>query len=293
MCIYSDLIFVSFSNKLLKSFALDNQRIQSCNVLSCGWKYFMFHQMEVFFTIFLVSEYEIICSVLRVELDVEKFIRDPAQQQLEFQEIPNPYLRLIVHRVAQHHHLQSSAIPYGSSYRIILCKTADNYCAPPVRLADVPVNLPQEDSNLMLNVSIKQRPKHSQNISIDTHFSRANYQKSFEERKEEYDRARARIFNSNDSSTRTDSDPQDEVRLPDSLQDSSFAPARSDEKPPSGGSENCPRSCSDSSSSHSLTKIEEEPFVSGHSGSSSGAIFQDYDPDYDRSYDRYILLSNF
>ncbi|KAF5185531.1 R3h domain-containing protein, partial [Thalictrum thalictroides] len=49
-------------------------------------------------------------SILRMEQDVVKFIRDPTQQQLEFQQLPTSYLRLAAHRVAQHYYLQSMVI---------------------------------------------------------------------------------------------------------------------------------------------------------------------------------------
>lgn len=70
------------------------------------------------------------CSVLRIEQDVEKFILDPTQQQMEFQQLPTSYLRLAAHRVAQHYSLQSTALldnslPDGSGSRIIVRKTAE------------------------------------------------------------------------------------------------------------------------------------------------------------------------
>ncbi|RRT67959.1 hypothetical protein B296_00017964 [Ensete ventricosum] len=248
------------------------------------------------------------CSVLRMEQDIVKFICDPTQQQLEFQAIPNSYLRLAAHRIAQHYYLQSVAIqdnsmPDGSGSRILMQKTSFSCQRPPVRLADIPVNLPQEDNNAILKVAIKQRPqKHSQIMSnANTQSYKTNRQKSVEERKEEYNRARARIFNSNDMSS-TISYSKDEVKLPDTLQDCSFVSARSDEKIAIEGSEkNLGRSFSDSSSGNSILnriKIEKEPIVFRHKTNNRVAIFRDRevdskDPDYDRSYDRCVHLSSF
>ncbi|CAL9185591.1 unnamed protein product, partial [Musa hybrid cultivar] len=241
-------------------------------------------------------------AILRMEQDIVKFICDPTQQQLEFQAIPNSYLRLAAHRMAQHYYLQSVAIqdssmPDGSGSRILMQKTSFSCRRPPVRLADIPVNFPQEDNNAILKVAIKQRPqKHSQIMSnANTQSYKTNCQKSVEERKEEYNRARARIFNSNDMSS-TISYSKDEVKLPDTLQDCSVS-ARSDEKTAIEGSENnLGRSFSDSSSGSSIlnrTKIEKEPIVSRHKTNNRVAIFRDRevdskDPDYDRSYDRYM-----
>ncbi|KAF9610209.1 hypothetical protein IFM89_021147, partial [Coptis chinensis] len=45
-------------------------------------------------------------ALIRLEQDIEKFIHDPAQQQL-FQQLPTSYLRLAAHRVSQHYCLQS------------------------------------------------------------------------------------------------------------------------------------------------------------------------------------------
>lgn len=136
------------------------------------------------------------CLVLRMEQDVVKFIHDPSQQQLEFQGLPTSYLRLAAHRVAQYYCLQSLAVPDnslpdGSGSCIVLRKTSHECCLPPIRLANIPINLPQEDSNIVVKVAIKQRPqKRSENTSnVTTHSSKMNYQKSVEERKEEYNRA--------------------------------------------------------------------------------------------------------
>ncbi|PWZ37062.1 Casein kinase 1-like protein 1 [Zea mays] len=89
-------------------------------------------------------------SVLRMEQEILKFIHDPSRTEYEFNGLPTSYLRLAAHRLAQHYFLQSIAIPDnslpdGTGSRIILRKTTFDCRLPAVRLADIPVNLPQED----------------------------------------------------------------------------------------------------------------------------------------------------
>ncbi|GKV39768.1 hypothetical protein SLEP1_g47488 [Rubroshorea leprosula] len=240
-------------------------------------------------------------SVLRMEQDVEKFIRDPTQQQLEFQQLPTSYLRLAAHRVAQHYSLQSMVLldnnlPDGSGSRIIVRKTPE--CRfPPIRLAEIPVNLPTEDSGVG-KVAIKQRPqKHSQIASnSNTNSPKTNSARSVEERKEEYNRARARIFNSNSSSSVSGGKPENEQRLQDGSYHGSSGMSKMEEKPVSGVSEvNSGRSSNDSSMNNSRSarsKLEKEP-AGRHRANNRVAIFRDReterkDPDYDRSYDRYM-----
>ncbi|KAE8702118.1 Detected protein of confused Function [Hibiscus syriacus] len=89
-----------------------------------------------------------------MEQDVEKFIRDPTQQQFEFQQLPTSYLRLAAHRIAQHYSLQSMA-------------SSD-------RLADIPVNLPSEDPGVV-KVAIKQRPTEKWKTSSEPRLQDASY----------------------------------------------------------------------------------------------------------------------
>lgn len=243
-------------------------------------------------------------SILRMEQDVEKFIHDPTQQQLEFQQLPTSYLRLAAHRVAQHYSLQSmvlldNSLPDGSGSRIIVRKTSE--CRRPViRLADIPVNFPTEESNVK-KLAIKQRPqRRSQSLnSMDSHSPKTNSSKSVEERKEEYNRARARIFNaSNSSSSGVISKPESEPRLQENFQHSSSGLSRVEEKPIVDGNDmNVGRGSLDSSLSSISTRsgrIEKEPVVVGRNRTSNRvAVFRDRefdrkDPDYDRSYDRYM-----
>lgn len=240
------------------------------------------------------------CTVLRMEQDVEKFIHDPTQQQLEFQQLPTSYLRLAAHRVAQHYSLQSMVLldsnsSDGSGSRIIVRKT--NECRLPlIRLADIPVNLPSEE-NSALKVAIKQRPqKRSQNVnSANSNSIKSSNSKSVEERKEEYNKARARIFNSSSNINIGASGKQEsELRLQDGSQHGSLGISKMEDKSVSVIPEiNSGRGFIDSSTSSvraARSRIEKEPVVR-YRPNNRVAIFRDRevdrkDPDYDRSYDR-------
>ncbi|KAG9458951.1 hypothetical protein H6P81_003459 [Aristolochia fimbriata] len=249
-------------------------------------------------------------SVLRMEQDVLKFIHDPAQQQMEFPQLPTSYLRLAAHRVAQHYYLQSMVVsdptvPDGSGSRILVRKTSE--CRLPlIRLADIPVNLPQEDNNAVLKVAIKQRPqKRAQMVhSANASSSNASFAKSVEERKEEYNKARARIF----SSSSNISGPQGvkaeggdlQINTTDSLSQIASLPSpKLDDKSVFEGHEiiHGSRILSDSSTMGSSrsgrSRTEKEPITTRYRPNNRVAIFRDRevdkkDPDYDRSYDRYM-----
>ncbi|OVA05989.1 Single-stranded nucleic acid binding R3H [Macleaya cordata] len=241
-------------------------------------------------------------SILRMEQDVEKFIRDPTQQQLEFQQLPTSYLRLAAHRVAQHYCLQSMVVldnnlPDGSGSRIIVRKTSE--CRfPPIRLADIPISLPQEESNSVVKVAIKQRPQKRSQMgnSANSHSSKSNHAKSVEERKEEYNRARARIFSSNSTGV-AGGRPESEPLVQDTYPQCSVGSRMMDEKPVVEVPEmSLGRGLGDSSTGSSRPgrgRIEKEPVGSRYKANSRVAIFRDRevdrkDPDYDRSYDRYM-----
>ncbi|CAM8968167.1 unnamed protein product [Rhodiola kirilowii] len=239
-------------------------------------------------------------SVLRIEQDVEKFIRNPKQQQLEFQHLPTSYLRLAAHRVAQHYSLQSmvlvdESLPDGSGSRIIVTKTPE--CRlPKVRLADIPLSLPSDGSDLV-KVAIKQRPQRRSQASNSGNSDslKSNNSKSVEERNEEYNRARARIFNSGSSSTGGVGKQEKEVKVFENIQQGSVGAPKMKDKSVSGGNDvSLSRSFSDSSTGgnrSSRTKAETE--TSGrYRPNNRVAIFRDReieckDPDYDRNYDRY------
>lgn len=234
-----------------------------------------------------------------MEQDVEKFIRDPTQQQLEFQQLPTSYLRLAAHRVAQHYSLQSMVLldnnlPDSSGSRIIVRKTAE--CRLPViRLADIPANLPSEDTGVV-KVAIKQRPqKRSQNVNnADPNSLKSNSSKSVEERKEEYNKARARIFSGNPVSGGASGRSESELRLQDNSQHGSLGIPKMEENPGLGADMSSGRGLIDSSTTSGRTarnRTEKEP-IGRYGLNNRVAIFRDRevdrkDPDYDRNYDRY------
>ncbi|GAB2286944.1 hypothetical protein Dimus_021332 [Dionaea muscipula] len=240
-------------------------------------------------------------SILRMEQDVEKFIRDPTQQQLEFQQLPTSYLRLAAHRVAQHYFLQSMVLsdnnlPDGSGSRILVQKTSTECQLPLIRLADIPVNLPRDD-NGVVKVAIKQRPQKRSPImsSSGPNSSKANQLKSVEERKEEYNRARARIFSASNHSGSSDMKFKNDSRT-DSLQHGYVGVSKVEEKTTPGSSDlSTRRGVTDSSagsSRSSRSRTEKEPAVR-YRPNNRVAIFRDRevdrkDPDYDRSYERYV-----
>ncbi|CAL0321259.1 unnamed protein product [Lupinus luteus] len=272
-------------------------------------------------------------SVLRIEQDVEKFIRNPNQQQLEFEQLPTSYLRLAAHRVAQHYSLQSmvlldNSLQDGSGSTIIVRKTAE--CKLPViRLADIPVKLSSEN-NAVMKVAIKQRPQKQTHIlsNANSNSGNSSNSKSVEERKEEYNRARARIFSLSNNGGTVAGKPESGSRQKDNSLRGSLGVPRVEDRPASvsdvsssrelvDSSSNISRGVVDSStstsrgaiesstntnwglveSSHNTTRAgnrtEKEPVGSRYRQSNRVAIFRDRDvdrkdPDYDRSYDRYM-----
>ncbi|KAK9735174.1 hypothetical protein RND81_04G188500 [Saponaria officinalis] len=242
-------------------------------------------------------------SILRMEQDIEKFIRDPMRQQLEFQQLPTSYLRLAAHRVAQHYFLQSTvlsdiSIPDGSGSRIIVHKTSAECRFPRVRLADIPVIMPQVNSG-DVKLAIKQRPQKyspgSRSGSLGS--QKANHSKSVEERKEEYNKARARIFNSTNHNGSSSAKPHIQRTKSDNLHLASFEIPKVEDKSIHGSSAlNSGRiSAADSStgSSRPIKTRAEDPVIR-YRPSNKVAIFRDReieskDPDYDRSYDRLPL----
>ncbi|KAF6172087.1 hypothetical protein GIB67_029505 [Kingdonia uniflora] len=243
-------------------------------------------------------------SVLRMERDVLKFIHDPTKQQLEFNQLPTSYLRLAAHRVAQHYFLHSTglvdnSLPDGSSYTIVLSKISE--CRlPSIRLADVPANLPQEDNRSVAKVAIKKRPnKRSHNInSGSSHPLKGNHTKSVEERKEEYNRARARIFNTANScsSSGPSGKPEGEDLVHDAYQQCPLRTSSAEEISVAVVPEvSLARSLSDSSTASIRSgRDRADDSVSRYSTNSGRvAIIRDReidrkDPDYDRNYDRYM-----
>ncbi|CAL9229221.1 unnamed protein product [Arabidopsis halleri] len=147
-------------------------------------------------------------TILRMELDIQKFFQSPEQQQYEFQPLPTSYLRLIAHRVAQHYGLFTTALDGGgvdgSGNRILATKTAESRY-PYVCLSEIPVKQPEIHGRPEgFKIAIKPRPNRGSGGIGSGSGVEKNLLRSVEERKEEYDKARARIFNSPSSSDSED-----------------------------------------------------------------------------------------
>ncbi|OIW13195.1 hypothetical protein TanjilG_17638 [Lupinus angustifolius] len=242
-------------------------------------------------------------SVLRIEQEVEKFIRDPNQQQLEFEQLPTSYLRLAAHRVAQHYSLQSTvlldnSLPDGSGSRIIVRRSSE--CKLPViRLADIPVKLSSE-SNAVIKVAIKQRPQKQTHVpsNANSNSGKNSNSKSVEERKEEYSRARARIFSLSSSGGTVGGKPESESRQQDNSLRGSLGVPRVQDKPVSVSDASSSRGLVESSinTSRARSRTEKEPISSRYRQSNRVAIFRDReverkDPDYDRNYESVVKVA--
>ncbi|KAE9588669.1 hypothetical protein Lal_00030336 [Lupinus albus] len=207
-------------------------------------------------------------TILRMELDIQRFLNNADQQHFEFQHFPTSYLRLAAHRVAQHYGLQSMVQDNGldgQGSKILVSKLAESKY-PMVRLSEIPVKQMESHKSEQKKVVLKPRPNKSSFNEANDAGKKGNPWRSVEERKEEYDRARARIFSGSRSS---DSDDVQYLVPVDGK--TSF-----------------------------MSKDENETFknpVADSEGSTSVrdtrvAIFRDrekdrIDPDYDRSYGRY------
>ncbi|GAU23529.1 hypothetical protein TSUD_40080 [Trifolium subterraneum] len=207
-------------------------------------------------------------SILRIEQDVLNLIQDPNQQQIEFNQLPTSYLRLAAHRVAQHYSLQSmvlmdnNSLPDGSGSTIIVRKTAE--CKLPViRLADIPVKLPSEN-NAVMKVAIKPRPQKQSQIlnNANSNSGKKNSSKSVEERKEEYNRARARIFNSTNNGGTVGGKPECETRQQDNSFNGSSGFTRGEDKYASVSDVSSSRGMIGSSTNTGRGLIESSPYTS-------------------------------
>lgn len=211
-------------------------------------------------------------TILRMELDIQRFLQNPDKQQFEFHHFPTSYLRLAAHRVAQHYGLitmvQDNGID-GQINKIIVKKTPESRY-PAVCLSEIPAKQLGSDKSEQVKIVIRPRPnKGSMNESNEFGIKRSSM-RSMEERKEEYDKARARIFSSPCS-------PSSDDRVSQGSTDRKSSSSSKDEF------EGCRNSASE----------QEKNVCSRDVTSSRVAIFRDRekdrtDPDYDRSYERYV-----
>ncbi|KAL3637108.1 hypothetical protein CASFOL_019407 [Castilleja foliolosa] len=206
-------------------------------------------------------------TILRMELDIQTFLQNPDLQQFEFPHFPTSYLRLAAHRVAQHYGLQTMVQDTvdGQNIRILVLKKPGNKF-PAVCLSDIPAKVSENDKLDQNKVVIRPRPKASSNNAGELGLKR-NQVRSVEDRKEEYDRARARIFRSPSNS-------------------------ESDDTVDRAASNGTNLNVYDSEFSRNFNLDGDKSMCNEIGNSSRVAIIRDRekdrtDPDYDRSYDRY------
>ncbi|KAL5743661.1 hypothetical protein ACOSP7_026521 [Xanthoceras sorbifolium] len=213
-------------------------------------------------------------TILRMELDIQRFLQNPDQQHFEFQHFPTSYLRLAAHRVSQYYGLvtmvQENGLD-GLGNRILVRKTAESRY-PVVRLSEIPAKQSEESDKLeQIKIAIRPRPNRGSANEANENGIKRNLVRSVEERKEEYDRARARIFSSPSS-------PNSEEMLHHVPTGGKILGLSRDE---SEGSRN------------SVIDTERNICIRDGGTPSRVAIFRDRekdrsDPDYDRSYERYV-----
>ncbi|KAF5737621.1 R3H domain-containing protein 2-like isoform X1 [Tripterygium wilfordii] len=212
-------------------------------------------------------------TILRMELDIQKFLQSSDQDQFEFQHFPTSYLRLAAHRVAQHYGLltmvHDNALD-GSGNRILVRRTAESRY-PTVCLSEVPAKLSDGDKRENVKIVIRPRPnKGFVNEGSENGIKRSP-PRSVEERKEDYDRARARIFSGPSSPKTGDSSSQSTMVMKST----------------------CVSRDENEGFRNSLVDPEKVGSVRDGGSSSRVAILRDRekertDPDYDRSYERYV-----
>ncbi|KAH0723329.1 hypothetical protein KY290_006679 [Solanum tuberosum] len=208
-------------------------------------------------------------TILRMELDIQKFLQSSDVQQLELPHFPTSYLRLAAHRVAQHYGLQTMVqdnVVDGQGAKILVTRKPESKY-PAVRLSDVPPKQSDSDKYEKMKIVIQPRPSNTSSKDSELGAKRSQV-RTVEERKEEYDRARARIFNSPINSETRDN----LVRVASDLKNSI-----------------------DENECSNRLLLDMEKSISNREGGTSSrvAIFRDRekelsDPDYDRNYVRYV-----
>ncbi|KAG8479704.1 hypothetical protein CXB51_029241 [Gossypium anomalum] len=210
-------------------------------------------------------------TILRMELDIQRFVQNSEQQQFEFQHFPTSYLRLAAHRVAQHYGLVTMVYDSGLDGlgNRTLAKKAGEIKWPAVCLSEIPAKKSENDKPEQVKIAIKPRPNNGSVNEANQIGIKRSPVRSVEERKEEYDRARARIFSSPSTPDSDDSSPQNSV---------------------DGKNESLIR---DEFENYRSSTVDPEKNMTVRDGTYRVAIFRDRekdrtDPDYDRNYQRYV-----
>ncbi|XP_002993247.2 R3H domain-containing protein 1 [Selaginella moellendorffii] len=224
-------------------------------------------------------------TVLRLEQEIQKFAKNAEVQQLEFQPMGSPFCQLATQRVAQHYGLKTSVVESSGGARIHVTKSLDGENRQSgIRLADIPPRVAQA---LQPRVAIKQRGAPAG--YRDKRNSKVDSSKSVEERKEEYNRARARIFqeDSSDDDSVKDCCHIEVVRVENKDE---AAKANKETR----AETTVPRICTKDDKENVRRIFKEENAIKPKPSTPNRvAIIRDRekdrkDPDYDRSYDRYL-----
>ncbi|KAK7393035.1 hypothetical protein VNO78_21486 [Psophocarpus tetragonolobus] len=210
-------------------------------------------------------------TILRMELDIQRFLTNADQQHFEFQHFPSSYLRLAAHRVAQHYGMQTMVQDNGldgQGTRIMVRKIAESRY-PVIRLSEIPAKQLENDKPEKIKIAIRPRPDKTSLNEANEAGRKHNPLRSVEERKEEYDRARARIF------SRSRSCDSDDTLSQDSTDEKNLLISK------------------DENDTSKTSMVDSEKCTIGRDiNSTRVAIFRDRekdrsDPDYDRNYGRY------
>lgn len=139
-----------------------------------------------------------------MEFDIQRFLQNQEHQVFEFQHFPTSYLRLAAHRVAQHYGLQTMVQDNGidGQGRILVRKTVEARL-PTVCLSQIPAKQSSDDKPGHVKIAIRPRPSKSSD-DAGNGMAKRSLGRSVEQRKEEYDKARARIFSSQGSTSSVD-----------------------------------------------------------------------------------------
>ncbi|XP_047317218.1 R3H domain-containing protein 1-like [Impatiens glandulifera] len=201
-------------------------------------------------------------TVLRMEQDIQQFLQNAYAQQFEFQYLPTSYLRLAAHRVSQHYGLQTLVqdnLLDGQGTKIIVRKLTESRY-PAMHLSDIPIKQLGNEKNENVKIVLMQKSCNASSNEGGQLGIKCNNVKTVEERMEDYDKARARIFSSHVPSS---------SELEDTM-------CQATEE----GNTSC------------MADPERSFSIKDASLHSRVAIFKDRekdltDPDYDRSYKRY------
>lgn len=206
-----------------------------------------------------------------MELDIQKFMQNVDQHQFEFRQLPSSYLRCAAHRVAQHYGLQTMALDNavdGFGSRVVARKVPESRY-PAVCLSDIPMKRAESGKSEQVKIVIRPRPNQASGVDAMETGAGRPLLRTVEERKEEYDKARARIFSAPSS-------PEAELPSPMDAADG----------------RNLCLNKGEQQYGRAVSMDEEQEKVASKFGASTVAIFRDRekdrsDPDYDRNYDRY------